>query len=188
MQGGIDTVHWTVYGKIDTILKSNGTVIAYRYDAGGNRISKAVTTGGTTKTTWYARDASGNVMAVYSDSAGSMYLKEQHLYGSSRLGLVERSEKVGVGESVPQPDANGYTELSGIRGEKRYELSNHLGNNLVVISDKKTGVDTNSDGIADYYTSDVVSATDYYPFGMSMPGRSYQSGLYRYGFNGKENG
>ena len=36
----------------------------------------------------------------------------------------------------------------------------------------------------------IVSAQDYYPFGMQMPGRSYIAGgslNYRYGFNGKEN-
>jgi len=34
--------------------------------------------------------------------------------------------------------------------------------------------------------ADIVSATDYYPFGAIMPGRSFQSGGYRFGFNGKE--
>jgi RHS repeat-associated protein len=33
----------------------------------------------------------------------------------------------------------------------------------------------------------VITANDYYPFGMMMPGRKYSSdGTYRYGFNGKE--
>jgi RHS repeat-associated protein len=32
----------------------------------------------------------------------------------------------------------------------------------------------------------VISAKDYYPFGMSMPGRTTEGGTYRYGFNGKE--
>ncbi len=32
----------------------------------------------------------------------------------------------------------------------------------------------------------VVSATDYYPFGLPMKGRTVK-GSYRYGFNGKEN-
>jgi RHS repeat-associated protein len=32
----------------------------------------------------------------------------------------------------------------------------------------------------------VVSATDYYPFGMGMPGRAFSSSNYRYGFNGQE--
>ncbi len=41
---------------------------------------------------------------------------------------------------------------------------------------------------SDYYTADVVTANDYYPFGMVIPGRKYSAGTgYRYGFNGKEN-
>jgi RHS repeat-associated protein len=48
------------------------------------------------------------------------------------------------------------------------------------------GKATNSDGIADYYDADVESARDYYPFGMTQPGREYTSNMYRYGFNGKE--
>ncbi|WP_157761039.1 hypothetical protein [Chitinophaga caeni] len=28
---------------------------------------------------------------------------------------------------------------------------------------------------------------DYYPFGMQIPGRVFNGGGYRYGFNGKEN-
>lgn len=59
---------------------------------------------------------------------------------------------------------------------------------LVTISDKKIGVDNNSDGIIDYYNADVITANDYYPFGSQMPGRKYSasSSKYRYGFNGKE--
>jgi hypothetical protein len=74
------------------------------------------------------------------------------------------------------------------RGNKLFELNNHLGNVLVTISDKKLGVDANSDGTVDYYTADVVSANDYYPGGMLMPGRSYSiaNTNYRYGFNGQE--
>jgi RHS repeat-associated protein len=43
------------------------------------------------------------------------------------------------------------------------------------------------DGIVDYYKADVITAVDYYPFGMTMPGRKFTLGEYRYGFNGKEN-
>src|SRR3979490_342178 len=32
----------------------------------------------------------------------------------------------------------------------------------------------------------VVSATDYYPFGLEMKGRTISDTTYRYGFNGKE--
>lgn len=50
------------------------------------------------------------------------------------------------------------------------------------------GCPTDADGNLplDHYTADVVSATDYYPFGLSMPERKFSSDSYRYGFNGKE--
>jgi RHS repeat-associated protein len=45
-----------------------------------------------------------------------------------------------------------------------------------------------TDGVVDRYTAVVITANDYFPFGMLMPGRKYSSdGTYRYGFNGKEN-
>ena len=40
--------------------------------------------------------------------------------------------------------------------------------------------------LIDHYTAVVLSSTDYYAGGMSMPGRSFSSSSYRYGFNGKE--
>ena len=45
-----------------------------------------------------------------------------------------------------------------------------------------------SDGTYDYYDAALLSATDYYPFGMDMPGRTFSAAAskYRYGFNGKE--
>ena len=61
---------------------------------------------------------------------------------------------------------------------------NHLGNVLVTVSDKK--LQHQSADTVDYYLADVVTAQDYYPFGFTMPGRSYSTGSYRYGFNGKE--
>ncbi len=37
-----------------------------------------------------------------------------------------------------------------------------------------------------YFTADVLSATDYYPFGMMMVGRNLEGVDYKYGFNGQE--
>ncbi len=66
-------------------------------------------------------------------------------------------------------------------------MSNHLGNVLVTVSDKRIAVDSDNDGLINYYNADVVTANDYYPGGMQMPGRTFQAGSrYRYGFNGKE--
>ncbi len=73
-------------------------------------------------------------------------------------------------------------------GWKRYEITNHLGNVLAVVSDRRHSIDNNSDGEADYYEPAILSATDYYPFGLEMPGRSYSLNAYRYGFRGKLGG
>jgi RHS repeat-associated protein len=56
---------------------------------------------------------------------------------------------------------------------------------LATISDKKIGHD--SSGVVNYYTAEVLSQNDYYPFGMMISGRKFSLGDYRYGFNRKEN-
>jgi RHS repeat-associated protein len=67
------------------------------------------------------------------------------------------------------------------------ELTNHLGNVLAVVSDRKIAVeDLGNPGTVEYYEADIVSAQDYYPFGMIMPGRSVSAGEYRYGHQGQE--
>jgi hypothetical protein len=57
--------------------------------------------------------------------------------------------------------------------------SNHLGNVLAVVTD-------NINMAEDRTTATVASASDYYPFGLQMDGRTFSSADYRYGFNGKE--
>ena len=105
---GIDNIEWTVYGKIKKIVKTDGTTISYTYDVAGNRISKAVTKQSVTTTTWYTRDAQGNVMAVYTGSGNGLTLNEQHLYGSSRLGVWDRNINMDV-----SPNANSYIFTRG---------------------------------------------------------------------------
>jgi RHS repeat-associated protein len=66
-------------------------------------------------------------------------------------------------------------------------MSNHLGNVLTTLTYKTIPVETTGDGLIDSYIANIISANDYYSFGMAMPGRSYSNGSdYRYGFNGKE--
>jgi RHS repeat-associated protein len=55
------------------------------------------------------------------------------------------------------------------------------------VSDRKFGVSSGGSSLIDHYEPQIVSAQDYYPFGMLQPGRSYNASGYRYGFNGKEN-
>jgi hypothetical protein len=138
--------------------------LEYRYDASGNRVYKAHTHGAVVDKTWYVRDASGNTLAVYGnkDGGSDLYWKEQQLYGSSRLGIWEPNTLVGS-------DVNAIWNNLGL---KRYELSNHLGNVLATVSDIPVAE-------RDHYIAEVLSAQDYYPFGMLQPDRRYELGNYR---------
>jgi RHS repeat-associated protein len=68
-------------------------------------------------------------------------------------------------------------------GDKRYELSNYLGNVLSVVSDRKLFQNTLS---FTTFAPDVLSYSDYYPFGMLVPNRHKAGDDYRYGFQGQE--
>jgi len=143
---------------------------------------------------------------IYSSIGGNQYkselvLSEQSLYGSSRLGLFK--PKTGLVAShdfttsftgvkfddikpgITKNEALPSIEMSTYRGQKSYELSNHLGNVLAVVSDRVNS--KTIDGVTvDGFEADIQSANYYYPFGMQMPDRNMSSDEYRYGFNGKE--
>jgi len=72
-----------------------------------------------------------------------------------------------------------------ITGDKFFKMSNHLGNVLQVVTDNKLPDPDGQNGV-DHYVADVVSYSDYYPFGMQMPGRSANISDYRYGLMGME--
>jgi RHS repeat-associated protein len=113
------------------------------------------------------------------------------MYGSSRPGMWKRNVDVEAKPPAPtfsMPLLGSADTPIFMRGNKLFELTNHLGNMLSTISDKRYGISTDGSTVT-YFNPDVVSANDYYPFGMLEPGRQYaQSDLggYRYGFNGKE--
>ena len=77
-------------------------------------------------------------------------------------------EMTGVSDSFSKSS----NEYAIATGDKRYELSNHLGNVLSVVSDEKL---VSSQG---GFIPNVLSYSDYYPFGMLMPNRNY-SGRFR---------
>ena len=166
-QSHIDSIHWSVYGKITNMLDSTKT-ISYLYNTAQERVTK--TANGLT--TYYVRDAQGNTLSVYDNKLSQTNWREQHLYGTSRLGMWQPNF------NIAHDSASIKWALSGL---KAYELTNHLGNVVMTISDARTSH-------TGYFTANVETAQDYYAFGALMPGRTFTStGNYRYGFNGKEN-
>ncbi len=108
------------------------------------------------------------------ETEAGMYLTEHHIYGSSRLGMEQKNLEI-TNESIIIDQ----TLFENQVGDKRYELSNHLGNVLSVITDRKTGASGD-------FTPDVVAYNDYYPFGQLLPNRHGNSSDYRYSFQGQE--
>lgn len=172
-QEEIQKIDWTVYGKIKSIKRiaaSTKADLEFAYDARGNRVAKIVKPAtlnnpATWTTTYYVRDASGNTMATYErkNDNPDLFLEEQNLFGSSRLDVLTRNVNL---TTSPVATPNLFTSTLGL---KHYELSNHLGNVLSVVSDRK--LPHNNAGTIDYYNADVVSTTDYYAFGSAMPSR-----------------
>ena len=74
--------------------------------------------------------------------------------------------------------ANTFTDkqvTAHLTGQKQYEITDHLGDVLATLSDARlsNGVPGDTLRIADYEPV-VNSMNDYYPFGMIMPGRSFE--------------
>ncbi len=98
------------------------------------------------------------------------------------LEIVEIPENMAVGVVSYALEA-----AKGDRGNKVFELSNHLGNVLATVSDKKLGrVLDSTSVVAAYYEGQVRSVQDYYAFGWTIPSRKFNTGSYRFGFNNQE--
>src|SRR5690606_30551472 len=138
-------------------------------------------------------------------------LEEQHIYGSSRHGLhkprrllaaksfalEEIGEEGGLSTIGSAVDSTLYSVsshyFSRTLAMKQYELSNHLGNVLATVLDRKTAIIDEAGGdTLLYYVADVSTAQYYYSFGSAIPELSYlhangiDTARYRYGFNNQE--
>ena len=157
------------------------------------------------KKTYYLRDAQGNIMATYNrtyagespqDLTMSFSLVERPIYGSSRIAnFVDSVQLVYLeaGETeFSYPDDIDLLEQNN--GTKHFELTNHLGNVMAVVTDKRLPILTGTypDEYIATFQPELLIAKDYYPFGMEMSGRYDLSNPepldvgYRFGFNGME--
>lgn len=213
----IASIEWTTDRKVKRVIRETSSTLPdleYEYDANRQRVAKIikprVANSATYKpqnewiATYYVRDAEGNVMATYDKkftaaSSGYNYdisSSEFDIYGSQRLGTDAKQVAARIaqgsfasGAYTPgTPPVADFSKVKHMLGNGAYELSNHLGNVVTTISDRKVPVFTTGASLIDYYAADVQENHDYYPGGMIMPGRDWTNGgNYRYGFNGKEN-
>jgi RHS repeat-associated protein len=70
--------------------------------------------------------------------------------------------------------------------QKRYELTDHLGNVRAVVSDRKLCDNSALPTPPTLYRAEVLNQTDFYPFGMISRSTTASGGDYRFGFQGQE--
>ena len=174
--------------RVMKIVKPNGgsgakntwKYVVFSYDAGGQLMAEYET--------------------AYKSGTYGLVNTGNYVYGSKRLGktrekiplgpMVNYTEIQNCTACATAPVVPGNTAPENIyartAGNKQYEFANHLGNVLVTVSDRHLQTDDGSysylggtltqtgtvpDGLLDYYMPQVLTANDYYPGGMPMPGR-----------------
>ena len=200
-------INWNPYGKVTSVQTADKStsideqyLTTFGYGPDQNRWAKRRLTAApgsgrdATEATYYVRDAQGATLATYGrsweyDGTGGgqlevepFTLKEQYLFGSTRLGEVAFDRPL-VEASEPPTSY----------GERRYELTNHLGNVTTVFSEHL--IDYLDARDAPFTAPELTADRDYLAFGLGLeraesvpliaPGIPKQSS-YRYGFNGKE--
>lgn len=192
------TIGWNSEDKIDQVLinpagTASDRTVAYTYDASGRRIMKKETgtvSGALINQQFYVYSPAGSVMAIYKKTVTvdtSLFtLIEMPLLSGSRMGSRVKNilvKKLVSGNPVTFTPVDTSQAIRDI-ARKIYELSDHLGNVRVTVSDVKEPV--NAGNLSLGFTARVQSVTNYDPFGAEMAGRNYASNTCRYGFNGME--
>ncbi len=156
-------VEYNAWGRASAVRRrsNNQLLLTFHYDALGNRVRKvAYDAGGNVeKSTLYLRDGTGTAFGVFEDRVVAA--------SPGQFALTEIHLGGGsLGTYFPRESANNTV----------YRLSDHLGNVRVTV-----GRDNNGD------QPNILSYADYYPWGMSMPGRELAgSPRYRLGYQGQE--
>lgn len=128
-----------------------------------------------------------SIQELYFIPATEFSIAEWHMYGSSRIGIYQTNKKLALYNDGLTTYTYDYRINYRVCGQRLFELTNHLGNVLATISDKRTIICVDEE--TKVYRAVVINSTDYYCFGSPMEGRSWTISSYnnyRFGYNGKE--
>lgn len=153
------TYKWNLQGKVSQIDDTDAPAktIQFGYDPLGNRYFKGINN---QSATLYAYDASGNVLATYRASAAGLFFESGMFYGSKRLGEYRADICLGSGCVPPATLVGHYYRY---RGKRRYEESNHLGNVLATVSDRKLPVAGTAMSAIVYYETFDAGLAGWFP-------------------------
>jgi RHS repeat-associated protein len=157
---GLSSIVWNHNSQVTSIHRENGSDLEFIYDAQGRRVAKVLKPGANEDTWEYeydVRDDRSGTLATYRRIASAIKLKNETLNGAQRLGVF-----------IPTGNASA--------AYKQYELTSYTNTVAMTVSDRILQGTPPS--------AEILTASDYYPFGSSLPGRDQKSRDYRYGFDG----
>jgi len=135
----LNLIEWNLQGKIAHIDKGSFDLY-FEYDPMGNRLKKHNTS--TSQTTYYVRDAQGNVMATYQDDGSDLDLTERMLYGSDRLGVLQEDLEVSASYgSLATLNAEAYAMYSFDTDQDAVSISSSSEDDLYYVA-SITGLDS----------------------------------------------
>ena len=154
---GITSITYTEHNLPKRVTLSSGTYIDYTYNQSGQRLIKKING---TIVSKYIRDTQGTILAELDAN-----------------GTVKYKSMIGAGEILGKSE-----NLSGTY-EDYYFLKDHLGNTRVTVknNDGDQSITLNApltllpEQTIEPTNVQVVSATDFYPFGATMKGREFQN-------------
>ncbi len=162
------------YNEIGQLIKNNEENIAYLYNASG--LVTEIKKGNQPALKFFYNDKGHRVRKeAYNPSNGSLSYTEYYVRDAAGSAMAIY-RKQGSTTNLVENTIYGSSRLGVYKsdGTKLYQLTDHLGNVRAVVGRTPGG-----------QAMAMTSATDYYPFGMPMPGRN-QVGDYRYAYQGQE--
>lgn len=150
----ITNIKWTVTNKVKEVIYGGplaGKKIVFEYDAMGHRIEKKVTaTNGDIASTFYVLDAQGNTISTYSHTTAvgslqnKLYLSDQNLYGSSRIGVEE------IDKEMTMDLLYNYFPLGSVQTIGSTQLCTSTGKWYIpTVGSSVSNLDQNTDGVTD---------------------------------------
>ena len=100
-------------------------------------------------------------------------------------GLGYTSTKLSVELCVDEGEMLSTSEFRHVVGAKVYEVTNHLGNVLATVSDRRERT-LDGNGVVSGFGAVIKSTSDYWPFGSELEGRQFDANRYKFGFGGQE--
>ena len=173
---------WTMDSKIAqvTTTRPGNTRLAahYLYDAGGNRVARMLAQADGSNhlaaadtVEYVVREGAGKeLVRLERSSEPAAIFEDATISGSAMVGSMHAGPETAVDIARRHVDSS------------RYYLTDHLGNVRLEVGDNKHTLIQLSQASL---TAKILSAKDYYPYGMSVPERTMAGGG-RFGYNGKE--